>query len=162
MEELKTTERICPECGKPYTGHSGLSRKDNKTEICGHCESVQAYMDMGHTREEAEEIQRYVEDGFDVTITDGHGILYSDNIKPLFTDEQLFDMAVDEARRFTRKDGAELMAAAIERAKVKHPEIEGDELIHEAFRLAYLRGYNRGMRFVSTLDLVYLMDDFKD
>lgn len=153
------TEKICPECGKPYTGRPGLSRKDNKTEICGHCCGVQAYMDMGHTREKAEEIQRRVEDGFDITVSDGHGVTYADNIAPLFTDEQIYSMTTGRAQSFTREDGAKLMAAAVERAKTRHPEFTGDEIMHEAFRLAYLRGFNHGIRFVSTINLT---DDFED
>ena len=30
-------KRTCPECGRIYTQHPALSRKDNKTEICPDC-----------------------------------------------------------------------------------------------------------------------------
>ena len=29
--------RICPICGKEYTEHPAISRKDNVTEICPEC-----------------------------------------------------------------------------------------------------------------------------
>lgn len=29
--------KICNRCGKEYTGHPALSRKDNKTKICPEC-----------------------------------------------------------------------------------------------------------------------------
>ena len=34
--------KICPKCGKEYTEHPAISRKDNKTEICSHCGMVEA------------------------------------------------------------------------------------------------------------------------
>lgn len=38
--------RICPKCGKQYSGYPALSRTDNKTKICADCgtrEAVDAY-----------------------------------------------------------------------------------------------------------------------
>ena len=38
--------RLCPVCGKMYSGYPALSRKDNKTEICSECgvrEAIEAY-----------------------------------------------------------------------------------------------------------------------
>lgn len=40
MKELNV--RTCPICGKEYTGHPALSRKDNKTEICPYCGTLEA------------------------------------------------------------------------------------------------------------------------
>ena len=154
MEELKTTERICPECGKPYTGRPGLSRKDNKTEICGHCCGVQGFMFAGYTKEQAEEIQNRLEKGFEVTVHDGNGVVYTDNIEPLFSDMMIDSMTAGEAQRFTREKGAELTRAAVEYALRKNSELEGDELTHEVVRLAYIRGYKQGIRFVSTINLI--------
>lgn len=40
--------RICPVCGKEYVEYPAISRKDNKTEICPTCgtlEALQAFMD---------------------------------------------------------------------------------------------------------------------
>lgn len=34
--------KICPVCGKEYTGYPSLSRKDNKTEICQQCGIIEA------------------------------------------------------------------------------------------------------------------------
>lgn len=32
----------CPSCGREYTGHPAMSRKDNKTEICPDCGVLEA------------------------------------------------------------------------------------------------------------------------
>ena len=34
--------KICPKCKNEYTGRPALSRKDNKTEICPTCGSLEA------------------------------------------------------------------------------------------------------------------------
>ena len=51
--------RKCPVCGKAYTDHPALSRKDNKTEICPSCglnEALEAYYDaIGRSRDELDE-----------------------------------------------------------------------------------------------------------
>lgn len=47
--------RICPVCGKEYTGHPAISRKDNKTEICPTCgtlEAVDAFINANMTNKE--------------------------------------------------------------------------------------------------------------
>lgn len=36
----------CPNCGRAYSGYSALSRKDNKTEICPDCGTVEAFEDL--------------------------------------------------------------------------------------------------------------------
>ncbi len=33
---------ICPICGRAYSGHPAISRKDNKTEICSRCGTNEA------------------------------------------------------------------------------------------------------------------------
>ena len=38
--------KICPVCGKEYTGYPALSRKDNKTEICQQCGIIEAMNDF--------------------------------------------------------------------------------------------------------------------
>jgi len=38
---------ICPRCGKGYVGHPALSRKDNKTNICPDCGTLEALEDAG-------------------------------------------------------------------------------------------------------------------
>lgn len=35
-------KKICPECGKEYSSHPALSRKDNKTMICPKCGMMEA------------------------------------------------------------------------------------------------------------------------
>ena len=34
----------CPNCGKTIIGYPALSRKDNKTEICSNCGSMEAIL----------------------------------------------------------------------------------------------------------------------
>ena len=34
--------RICPICGGQYNDHPAISRKDNKTEICSKCGTLEA------------------------------------------------------------------------------------------------------------------------
>ena len=34
--------KICPNCGKVIKGYPALSRKDNKTEICSNCGTLEA------------------------------------------------------------------------------------------------------------------------
>jgi len=34
--------RACANCGKAIIGHSAISRKDNKTEICSNCGTLEA------------------------------------------------------------------------------------------------------------------------
>ena len=49
------TIRICPKCGKQYIGEPSLSRKDNKTKICGLCglqEALQAMKEYMEKRNE--------------------------------------------------------------------------------------------------------------
>ena len=43
---MEIKKRICPACGKEYTGYPALSRKDNKTEICSDCGVREALEDF--------------------------------------------------------------------------------------------------------------------
>ena len=38
--------KICANCGKAIIGHPALSRKDNKTEICSNCGTLEALEDF--------------------------------------------------------------------------------------------------------------------
>ncbi len=38
--------KICANCGKAIIGHSALSRRDNKTEICSNCGTLEALEDF--------------------------------------------------------------------------------------------------------------------
>lgn len=42
MKDAKT----CPICGKVYTEHPALSRRDNKTKICPSCGQMEAVEDF--------------------------------------------------------------------------------------------------------------------
>ena len=49
-------ERICPVCGKIYTGIPAISRTDNATLICPDCGTRQALESLGISREEQDKI----------------------------------------------------------------------------------------------------------
>ena len=52
MKEDHVTElRICPICGRPYSGVPALSRIDNKTKICPDCGTRQALASIGVDKE---------------------------------------------------------------------------------------------------------------
>ena len=55
-----SVERICPKCGKTYTGYPALSRCDNKTEICSVCGTKEALEAMGMSTEKQNEILRTI------------------------------------------------------------------------------------------------------
>lgn len=42
MEKKKEKVKTCPICKKTYTGYGATSRKDNKTEICSNCGTIEA------------------------------------------------------------------------------------------------------------------------
>ena len=48
--------RKCPQCGSEYQGHSGISRKDNKTPICPDCGTREALASIGIDIKEQEQI----------------------------------------------------------------------------------------------------------
>ena len=57
MKDDNVTElRICPICGRPYSGVPALSRTDNKTKICPDCGTRQALESIGLDKEEQEKI----------------------------------------------------------------------------------------------------------
>ena len=57
LQETEMTEsKICPLCGKAYTGHPALSRKDNTTPICPDCGTRESLEAIGITPEEQEKV----------------------------------------------------------------------------------------------------------
>lgn len=38
--------KICARCGKAITGYPAISRKDNRTEICSNCGTLEALEDF--------------------------------------------------------------------------------------------------------------------
>ena len=56
MRDNIVTLRICPKCGKAYTGHPALSRADNETMICPDCGAREAMESIGISAEEQEKI----------------------------------------------------------------------------------------------------------
>ncbi|WP_405366197.1 hypothetical protein [Ruminobacter sp.] len=51
-----TATKVCPICGKAYTGHPALSRKDNTILICPNCGTREALEAIGISAEKQEEI----------------------------------------------------------------------------------------------------------
>ena len=56
MGKKETRERICPKCGKAFTGHPALSRLDNETLICPDCGTREALDSLGIDAKEQERI----------------------------------------------------------------------------------------------------------
>ena len=56
MKEDLSILRTCPICGKEYTEHPALSRKDNSTLICPDCGTREALESIGVGQAEQEEI----------------------------------------------------------------------------------------------------------
>lgn len=57
MKNDNITEfRICPRCGKPYTGHPALSRVDDETLMCPDCGTREALASIGVDTAEQEQI----------------------------------------------------------------------------------------------------------
>ena len=54
--------KICPICGKEYTEHPAISRKDNKTEMCPDCGTLEALEAMGAPDEMKEEILKRIQE----------------------------------------------------------------------------------------------------
>jgi len=57
LEETGMTEtKVCPLCGKTYTGHPALSRKDNATPICPDCGTLEALEAAGIPKEKQKKV----------------------------------------------------------------------------------------------------------
>jgi len=56
MKNDNQQPRVCPICGKTYTGAPALSRVDNETAICPDCGTRQALESIGVSRDEQDEI----------------------------------------------------------------------------------------------------------
>ena len=57
LEETGMREtKVCPLCGKTYTGHPALSRKDNATPICPDCGTLEALEAAGIPKEKQEKV----------------------------------------------------------------------------------------------------------
>lgn len=55
-----TQTRTCPICGLSFTGVPGISRRDNKTEICPDCATREALSEIGIKAEEIDKIIKIV------------------------------------------------------------------------------------------------------
>ena len=57
LEETGMTEtKVCPLCGRTYTGHPALSRKDDNTPICPDCGTLEALEAAGIPKEKQEKV----------------------------------------------------------------------------------------------------------
>lgn len=56
MKTIDVERKICPLCGKAYTGHPALSRTDNETLICPDCGTRQALESIGVDAKEQKKI----------------------------------------------------------------------------------------------------------
>ena len=57
LEETGMTEtKVCPLCGKTYTGHPALSRKDDTIPICPDCGTLEALEAAGIPKEKQEKV----------------------------------------------------------------------------------------------------------
>ena len=56
MNTDKNEPKVCPLCGKTYTGHPALSRKDNATPICPDCGTRESLEAIGISPEEQEKV----------------------------------------------------------------------------------------------------------
>lgn len=54
--KAENNKRICPRCHKEYIGYPALSRKDNSTEICPDCGTIESLEVLGVDETEIEEI----------------------------------------------------------------------------------------------------------
>lgn len=52
----RKNEKICPECGKTYHGHSEVSRNDSQMMICPDCGIRESLEQLGLNEEEREHI----------------------------------------------------------------------------------------------------------
>lgn len=52
--------RKCPICGKEYQEPPAISRKDNETEICPDCGTLEALEAVGATQETKDEVLRTI------------------------------------------------------------------------------------------------------
>ena len=55
-------KRKCPICGAVYEGYPAISRKDNKTEICPECGTMEALDAKGVSPEVKEEILNMIKE----------------------------------------------------------------------------------------------------
>ncbi len=57
LEETGMAEtKVCPICGKTYTGHPALSRNDNATPICPDCGTLEALEAAGIPKEKQQKV----------------------------------------------------------------------------------------------------------
>jgi len=56
MTENIARIRLCPRCGKTYTGHPAISRSDDQTPVCPDCGIREALDSIGISPEEQEKI----------------------------------------------------------------------------------------------------------
>lgn len=53
-------EKICPKCGKVYTGYPAISREDNASKICQECGMLEAIKYTGFSEDVQEKLKEAV------------------------------------------------------------------------------------------------------
>ena len=61
-DEKMKTGRKCPICGKHYSAPPALSRRDNETEICPNCGTMEALDEIGASDEMKKDVLKKVRD----------------------------------------------------------------------------------------------------
>ena len=56
MNTDKNEPKVCPLCGRTYTGHPALSRKDDNTPICPDCGTLEALEAAGIPKEKQKKV----------------------------------------------------------------------------------------------------------
>lgn len=66
MKSDEKITRVCPLCGREYTGQPALSRTDNETPVCPDCGTRQALESIGVSTAEQDEIIDIIHRAYDV------------------------------------------------------------------------------------------------
>lgn len=114
--------RICPNCGREYTAAPAISRKDNATEICPDCGTLEALTVAGIGAETTAAIMEKIHaaqeqpkpaNNYKICFINGHSLKYSvfetaaadrEQAQQLFNDR--FGAAFDHAILYIYENGA--------------------------------------------------------
>ena len=90
--------KICPICGKEYEGYPAISRKDNKTEICSVCGTIEGLDEYLNSKYKGNK-----EDDYNYCIFEKKLCRFANKIKNKFS----CTAPSDEALRLTCKSNKE-------------------------------------------------------
>lgn len=66
MENNEVKTRVCPICGKTYTGNPEISGVDNKTAICPECKAKEALRELDVPEDEKQVILGNIDEQFEM------------------------------------------------------------------------------------------------